>query len=107
MHQTEIQNRQLSFLVQISYDNARLQLAALTNKLLHEPPYCPDLAPSNYLRLLSFENSGLLDKDLNTMRNSRLPLSTVQTANFSVLGLKKRGERYEKCIELIGDQLEK
>ncbi len=98
-------------------DNAPAHTARLTKQtldelgweLLEHPPYSPDLAPcdfhlfgplKNALRGKTFANNEEVKIEVNQWLRTR-PKEFFQT------GIKKLVHRWEKCIELSGDYVEK
>ena len=95
----------LSKKVLLHHDNARPHTAAATVEtvqqlgfeLLQHPPYSPDLAPSDYHRFASDEE---VKKAVHTWLRE-------QPKSFFSAGIQKLVERYNKCIVLQGDYVEK
>jgi len=99
------------------HDNARPHTANRTRELLDyfgwevfdHPPYSPDLAPSDYhlfpnmktwLVTQRFDNDAELQAGVNEWLKS-------QAAKFYDDGINKLVHRYEKCLNLNGDYVEK
>lgn len=99
------------------HDNARPHSARQTQDLLEEfrwdvfghPPYSPDLAPSDFhlfpqlkqhLGGRRFANEENLKEEVQTWLTSL-------AAEWYDAGLKKLLPRYQKCIEIQGDYVEK
>lgn len=78
-------------------------------QLLDHPPYSPDLAPSDFflfpemktpLRGRRFENTDDVIQEVEEWFSAK-------TADFYNEGLRKVKRRWEKCVELKGDYVEK
>lgn len=115
-----IQNKRRGLLssgVVLLHDNARPHTAARTQDLLNHfnwevfnhPPYSPDLAPSDYhlfshmknwLRTQRFGNNDELTTGVQSWLSS-------QAAEFFDDGIQKLVPRYDKCLNLNGDYVEK
>lgn len=115
-----IQNRRrgkLSSGVILLHDNARPHTAALTKKkiqdfrweLFDHPPYSPDLAPSDYFLFLHLKKwlGGQRFENDEELKTAVVNWFNSQAANFYAEGLRKLVQRYEKCLELNGDYVEK
>jgi len=107
----------LSKKVLLHHDNARPHTAAATVEtvqqlgfeLLQHPPYSPDLAPSDYhifgplkeaLRGRRFASDEEVKEAVHTWLRE-------QPKSFFSAGIQKLVERYNKCIVLQGDYVEK
>ena len=107
----------LSSGIVLLHDNARPHTAAQTAQLLQQfrwevfdhPPYSPDLAPSDYhlfmhltkwLASQSFEDDDRLKTGVTTWFKSL-------AADFFDTGIRKLVPRYQKCVEVRGDYVEK
>jgi len=115
-----IQNRRrgkLSSGIVLLHDNARPHTAARTKEkirdfgweLFDHPPYSPDLAPSDYflfLHLKQWLGGQRFDED-EELKTAVDNWFNSQAANFYAEGLKKLVQRYEKCLEVNGDYVEK
>lgn len=115
-----IQNKRRGLLtrgVVFVHDNARPHTARRTNELLAKfkwdvfdhPPYSPDLAPSDFhlfpnmkrwLASQRFANDEELQNAVNGWLHS-------QAADFYAEGISKTVPRYDKCLNLFGDYVEK
>lgn len=115
-----IQNRRRGLLssgVVLLHDNARPHTAAMTKtqldkfrwELLDHPPYSPDLAPSDfhvfpklkeYLGGKRFENDDVLKETVTNWLNA-------QAAEFYGEGIQKLVPRLNKCLDILGDYVEK
>ena len=115
-----IQNKRRGMLssgIVLLHDNARPHTAARTAQLLQQfrwevfdhPPYSPDLAPSDYhlfmhlkqwLASQSFEDDDRLKTGVTTWFKSL-------AADFFDTGIRKLVPRYQKCVEVRGDYVEK
>jgi len=99
------------------HDNARPHTAARTAQLLQQfrwevfdhPPYSPDLEPSDYhlfmhlkkwLASQSYEEDDRLKTDVTTWFKSL-------AADFFDTEIRKLVPRYQKCVEVRGDYVEK
>lgn len=115
-----IQNKRRGLLasgVVFVHDNARPHTAQRTSQLLTKfkwdvfdhPPYSPDLAPSDFhlfpymkrwLASRRFANDGELQNAVTGWLRS-------QAADFYAEGISKTVKRYDKCLNLFGDYVEK
>jgi transposase len=104
----------LTYGLVLLHDNARLHTAARTRALLEHfswellayPPYCPDLAPSDYHLFTCLKiwlGSQLFDNEL--MDDVKTWLSS-QAENFFDTGIQKFVPRY-KFLNCSGDYAEK
>jgi [histone H3]-lysine36 N-dimethyltransferase SETMAR len=99
------------------HDNARPHTANRTREVLESfkwelfphPPYSPDLAPSDYhlfptmkkwLATQRFEDDAELQQEVNNWLKT-------QAAEFYEEGIVKLIKRYDKCLNLNGDYVEK
>ena len=103
--------------VVLLHDNARTHTAARTNALIKlfnweifdHPPYSPDLAPSDYHLFTKMKvwlatrrfhtNEELMDGVNNWLHNLAAP--------FFDEGLQKLVSRYDKCLNVDGNYVEK
>ena len=78
-------------------------------EVFDHPPYSPDLAPSDYhlfmhlkkwLASQSFEDDDRMKTDVTTWFKSL-------AADFFDTGIRKLVPRYQKCVEVRGDYVEK
>jgi histone-lysine N-methyltransferase SETMAR len=98
-------------------DNARLHMAKRTRRLLdhfgwkvlHHPPYSPDLSPRDYhlfpnmktwLTTQRFDNDAEMQAGVNEWLKS-------QEATFYDDGINKLAHRYDNCLNLNGEYVEK
>jgi hypothetical protein len=99
------------------HDNARQHTAARTGQLLEQlqwevfehPPYSPDLAPSDFhifLHLKRFLAAERLSSDDEVKTAVQLWVKTL-AADFLDEGIQKLVSRYDKCLTLGGDYVEK
>jgi [histone H3]-lysine36 N-dimethyltransferase SETMAR len=115
-----IQNRRrgkLSSGVILLHDNARPHTAAKTQEkiqdfrweLFNHPPYSPDLAPSDYFLFLHFKRwlGGQRFENDKEIKNAVENWFNSQAVSFYAEGLRKLVQRYEKCLEVNGDYVEK
>ena len=102
--------------VLLHHDNARPHTAAATvetvqqlgSEFLQHPPYSLDLAPSNY-HIFSPLKEVLCGRRFTSDEEVKEAVHTwlqEQPRNFSA-GIQKLVERYNKCIVLQGDYVEK
>ncbi|KAJ4427362.1 hypothetical protein ANN_24982 [Periplaneta americana] len=117
--QQAIQNKRRGMLsrgVVLLHDNARLHIAASTRELLDQfgweifdhPPYSPDLAPSDFhlfTKLKDFLGGTCFgsDEELKTV-NTWLNELAAEEYNTGILKLVNR---YDKCLNVGGDYVEK
>lgn len=115
-----IQNKRRGMLTKgivLLHDNARPHTAGQTRDLLDSfgwevldhPPYSPDLAPSDYHLFLHLKrhlsgNHYNDDDDVKTAVNSWL---SEQAASFYEEGILKLVKRYDKCLNKLGNYVEK
>jgi len=119
-HRRVIQNKRRGMLssgIVLLHDNARPHTAPRTAQLLQQfrwevfdnPPYSPDLAPSDYhlfmhlkqwLASQSFEDDDRLKTGVTTWFK-------WLAADFFDTGIRKLVPRYQKCVEDRGDYVEK
>jgi histone-lysine N-methyltransferase SETMAR len=99
------------------HDNARPHTAKRTLEvvenlgweiLLH-PPYSPDLAPSDFHLFPSLKKDlrGVHFETLQEMKEAVTNWTKRQSPNFFIRGLEKLLDRYETCVDLCGDYVEK
>jgi transposase len=77
-------------------------------ELFGHPPYCPDLAPSNYY-LCTYLKNWLGSQRFNNnelMKSVKMWLSS-QTADFFHMGIQKLFPRYDKCPNSGRDYVDK
>lgn len=115
-----IQNRRRGLLsngVILVHDNARPHAAGLTQQLLQQfkwetfnhPPYSPDLAPSDFhlfTKLKDFLAGKKFDSDEELKEGVTTYLNTLAAAEYEA-GIQKLVTRYDKCLNLLGDYVEK
>ncbi|KAL4119599.1 hypothetical protein QTP88_012398 [Uroleucon formosanum] len=78
-------------------------------ELFNHPPYSPDLAPSDYFLFLHFKkwlDGQRFENDME-LKNAVENWFNSQAASFYAEGLRKLVKRYEKCLEVNGDYVEK
>ena len=103
--------------VLLLHDNARPHVAATTKDLLalklkweilSHPPYSPDLAPSDYhlFPYLKTELGGVHFESTEDVKRAVHTFST-QSKSFYARGIKKLVTRYQNCLDLAGDYVEK
>jgi [histone H3]-lysine36 N-dimethyltransferase SETMAR len=115
-----IQNKRrgkLSSKIVLLHDNARPHTANRTQGTLNDfkweifphPPYSPDLAPSDYHlfpRMKNWLATQRFDDDAE-LRAGVTDWLTSQAAEFYDDGISKLVYRYDKCLNLFGDYVEK
>lgn len=76
---------------------------------LHHPPYSPDLAPSDYFlfKNLKKELKGRRFKDDDEVKAAVLAYFEDKEESWFLNGIAALKQRYEKCIEVKGDYVEK
>ncbi|GFU99501.1 histone-lysine N-methyltransferase SETMAR [Trichonephila clavipes] len=117
---TRVKNKRRGFLskgVVFLHDNARPHTANVTKTLLRgfgwdvfdHPPYCPDLAPSDFhlfLHLKSFLAGKHFNNDKELKENVSNWLKT-QAATFYEEGIEKLVPRYDTCLQNFGSYVER
>ncbi|XP_046659139.1 histone-lysine N-methyltransferase SETMAR-like [Homalodisca vitripennis] len=103
--------------VVLIHDNARPHSAALTKRLLdgfkwdvfNHPAYSPDLAPSHYHLFPELKKmlGGQTFRTDDALRDAVKTHLKSLAANFYEEDIKKLVPRYEKCLNLNGDYVEK
>jgi len=99
------------------HDNARPHTAQLTKEklqklrweILPHPPYSPDLAPSDF-HLFGPLKEGLRGKHFQSneeVKNQVRKWLRDQPKEFYAKGIYKLAERWDKCISVAGDYVEK
>ncbi|KAL4092242.1 hypothetical protein QTP88_026776 [Uroleucon formosanum] len=115
-----VQNKRrgkLSSKILLLHDNARPHTAKRTQELLDSlkwevfphPPYSPDLAPSDFHlfpRMKTWLGTQRFDDD-EELRVRVTEWFRSQAANFYDDGISKLVHRYDKCLNLFGDYVEK
>lgn len=115
-----IQNKRrgkLSCGVVLFHDNARPHSARKTQEILKQfkwdvfdhPPYSPDLAPSDF-HLFTRMKKWLASQHFNDddeLQNAVTDWLRAQAAKFYEEGICKLVKRYDKCLNLNGDYVEK
>ena len=99
------------------HDNARPHTARQTQTLLHEefhwdtfdhPPYSPDLAPSDFHLFLKMkEHLAGKHADDEDLQHAVVDCLNSQAAVWYEEGINKLVSRYDKCINVQGDYVEK
>ena len=115
-----IQNRRrgkLSRGIVLIHDNARPHTARQTQILLHDefhwdtfdhPPYSPDLAPSDFYLFLKMEHLvGKRFTDDEDLQHAVVDWLNSQAAVWYEEGINKLVSRYDKCLNVQGDCVEK
>ena len=107
---------ELSAGVLLLHDNAPVHMSAKSQAAIQQcgfqqrnhPPYSPDLAPSDYFLFRVMKNFfGVNDfQAMKSRRRSRPDLKSSQKIFFS-RGIKSLQQKWAKCIELLGDYIEK
>ena len=99
------------------HDNAPLHMSAKSQaaiqqcgfKQLNHPPYSPDLAPSDYF-LFRVTKKFLPGKRFSINEEVKEAITTwfeEQSKDFFSRGIKSLQQKWAKCIELLGDYIEK
>jgi len=91
---------------------ARVAQAAIQNcgfEQLRHPPYSPDLAPSDYylFRHLKKELRGKRFQDDDELKSTTEHWLESRGENFYLKGIKELQTRWNKCIDVSGDYIEK
>lgn len=115
-----IQNKRRGMLsrgIVLLHDNARPHTAKRTQDLiasfgweqLDHPPYSPDLAPSDYHMFLHLKKhlGGLRHNDDDAVKTTVLQWLSHQAADFYEEGIQKLVVRYDKCLNIGGNYVEK
>lgn len=115
-----IQNKRRGMLskgILLLHDNARPHAANQTQDLitsfrweqLDHPPYSPDLAPSDYHLFLHLKKhlAGKHHDDDDGVKMAVLQWLTDQAAEFYDDGIQKLVVRYDKCLNIGGNYVEK
>ncbi len=107
----------LSKKIVLLHDNARPHVAALVTSLLKDfdwtvfshPPYSPDLAPSDFHLFPSLKKwlgGRHFDSDVQ-LQATVDEFFSKQDASWYAHGIEKLVSRYNKCLDLLGDYVEK
>ncbi|XP_023228571.1 histone-lysine N-methyltransferase SETMAR-like [Centruroides sculpturatus] len=115
-----IQNKRRGLLskgVVLLHDNARPHTANQTQDLitsfgweqLDHPPYSPDLAPSDYHLFLHLKKhlAGQRHNNHDEVKTTVLHWLSHQAATFFEDGIQKLVPRYDKCLNINGNYVEK
>jgi len=116
-----IQNRRrgkLSRGIILIHDNARPHTARQTQTLLHDafhwdtfdhPPYSPDLAPSDFYLFSKMKEhvAGKRFTDDEDLQHAVMDWLNSQVAIWYKEGISKLVSRYNKCLNVQGDYVEK
>lgn len=116
-----IQNRRrgkLSRGIVLIHDNARPHTARQTQTLLHDafhwdtfdhPPYSPDLAPSDFYLFSKMKEhlAGKRFTDDEDLQHAVMDWLNSQAAVWYEEGISKLVSRYDKCLNVQGDYVEK
>ena len=109
---------ELSAAVLLLHDNAPVHMSAKSQaatqqcgfQQLNHPPYSTDLAPSDYF-LFRVMNKFLRDKRFSSdeeVKEAVTNLFEEQSKDFFFSrGIKSLQQKWAKCIELLGDYVEK
>jgi len=76
---------------------------------LNHPPYSPDLAPSDYFLYRVMKNF-FRGKRFSSDEEVKEAVTTwfeEQSKDFFLRGIKSLQQKWSKCIELLGDYIEK
>lgn len=115
-----IQNKRRGMLtsgIVFLHDNARPHSAQVTQVLLGQfqwdvfkhPPYSPDLAPSDYhlfMHMKKWLGSQRFDDD-EELKDAVTGWLKAQAADFYAEGISKLVKRYDKCLNVFGNYVEK
>jgi len=107
----------LSAGVLLLHDNAPVHMSAKFQaairqcgfQQLHHPPYSPDLAPSDYF-LFRVMKKFLRGEPFSSDEEVKEAVTTwfeEQSKDFFSRGIKSLHQKWAKCIELLGDYIEK
>ena len=107
----------LSADVLLLHDNAPVHMSAKSQaairqcgfQQLNHPPYNPDLAPSDYFLSELWKNF-LGVNDFQAMKKSRRQSRPDLKSSHKIFfprGIKSLHQKWAKCIELLGDYIEK
>lgn len=99
------------------HDNARPHSSAVTQKLLTDfkwkifghPPYSPDLAPSDFWLFPTLKKS-LAGQRFTTDAQVKVAVNNFfqkQSPEFYATGIERLVPRYNKCLDLLGEYVEK
>jgi histone-lysine N-methyltransferase SETMAR len=98
-------------------DNARPHTAKLTTEIIRDlqweilphPPYSPDLAPSDYHLFPSMKDPlrGIKMRDLEELKHHVSTWCHRTPTSFFADGIRKLEQRWQKCVELSGEYIEK
>jgi len=108
---------ELSAGVLLLHDNAPVHMSAKSQaaiqqcvfQQLNHPPYSPDLAPSDYI-LFRVMKKLLRDKRFSSDEEVKEAVTTwfeEQSKDIFSRGIKSLQQKRAKCIELLGDYIEK
>ena len=89
--------------------NQRREDVELKFELLPHAPYSSDLAPSDYFLFPNLKNGSVVE-DLPTMKRWSLRLMAIlrrTNGSYYKQAIEAIEHRWEKCIELKGDYVEK
>lgn len=112
-----IRDKRHNINVKLLHDNARPHVAAVVRQkiaefgweVLQHPPYSPDLAPSDFHLfgpMKKFLAGKRFETDVEVKSAVRRWLHSNQT-DFYEQGILKLVTRWEKCVEKVGDYVEK
>ena len=107
----------LSADVLLLHDNAPVHMSAKSHaairqcgsQQLNHPPYSPDLAPSDYF-LFQVMKKFFQGKRFSSDEEVKEAVTTLfeeQSKDFFSRGIKSLQQKWAKCIELLGDDIEK
>ena len=116
-----VQNRRrgkLSRDIVLIHDNSRPHTTRQTQTLLHDefhwdtfghPPYSPDLAPSDFYLFLKMKGhlAGRRFTDDEDLQHAVVDWLNSQAAVWYEEGINKLVSRYDKCLNVQGDYVEK
>ncbi|GBL79026.1 hypothetical protein AVEN_48980-1 [Araneus ventricosus] len=89
-------------------DSSRISAEQLT-PLFYHPPYIPDLAPSDFYLLLKLKGflSGKFFGSDEELENAVINCLNELAAEEYDMGILKLVDRYDKCLNIEGDYVEK
>ena len=91
------------------HDEKRSGRPSVVNDSLDHPPYSPDLAPSDYHLFLHLKKhlGGKRLQDDDDVKTVVRQWLASQAADFYEEGIQKLVQRYDKCLNIEGNYVEK